>query len=778
MSAIKAEHGINAAGEKEGLASISMVCNEHSLPLTVRDAPDPSMAKLGCDAGCLFPVVEGVPRFVGSEQYASSFGLQWKTFRSTQLDSCNGTTISRDRLQRLFGGDLSLLKGKNVLEAGCGAGRFTEIMLKEGANVFACDISSAVEANFDNCRNLQRGTNYFVCQADLRQLPLAPEQFDIVICIGVIQHTPDPEETMAALCRQVKPGGILVIDHYTYGYPVSRSREMLRKLLLQVPPQAALDFCTDLVDLYWPTHEFFWQNRGTPPFDRLRPSFLELSPIVDYHEAYPELGKELKTWALLDTHDTLTDTFKHLRDAASIKQQLESCGMGEVVTSEGGNGIEARAVKPLRRPPAEAPFLPPDRAQEKTRILIVAWGYSIHARRRIQVFTADPRFDVVVASNHDYNFAGARNVMLDGNSENTFNVDPDGEEVRFLSDYAQRLGVTNLEPFTKEICTGLHDYIILRDLVREFAPQVMLLQTLLYPCYLALTLGRNIPYLVTFWNGDVTWWAQYDGIEQRFKKEIVTQGALNAAAVTVNSEKAFQACLDYGVAPERIHLIRYPGADLARFCRRDQEEARVALAINNRKVVLCPRGLGAYLNADVIIEAAGLVCRAHPEVLFLFVSGVGMELWEEYLARGRELGIAEQLRHDGQVEWEKMPLYYNAADLMVSISSKDSLPNCMLEAMASHTPVLMGDIPPIRDWVSEGETGFFTPPTDHRVLAQRIVELLYGADEKVEKAVQKAAALVAAQANSAVNNARMLDLALSVAASGKAPAQAFAAPAP
>jgi 2-polyprenyl-3-methyl-5-hydroxy-6-metoxy-1,4-benzoquinol methylase len=148
-------------------------------------------------------VVDNIPRFVDPENYAASFGLQWNEYRTTQLDTYTGTSISADRLTRLVGGSLNIFNGKKVLEAGCGAGRFTEVMLAANAQVFAVDVSSAVEANYMNCRNYP---NYFVCQADIRALPLQPEQFDVVVCIGVIQHTPDPEVTMATLCSHVRPG--------------------------------------------------------------------------------------------------------------------------------------------------------------------------------------------------------------------------------------------------------------------------------------------------------------------------------------------------------------------------------------------------------------------------------------------------------------------------------------------------------------------------------------------------------------------------------------------
>jgi protein-L-isoaspartate O-methyltransferase len=98
--------------------------------------------------GCTFPIIGHIPRFAFSEDYASSFGLQWNQYRTTQLDSHTGLTISRDRLTRLLGGALDMVKDKKVLEAGCGAGRFSEILLEAGAYLYAIDLSTAVEANY------------------------------------------------------------------------------------------------------------------------------------------------------------------------------------------------------------------------------------------------------------------------------------------------------------------------------------------------------------------------------------------------------------------------------------------------------------------------------------------------------------------------------------------------------------------------------------------------------------------------------------------------------
>jgi SAM-dependent methyltransferase len=319
-----------------------LVCPEHQVDIKF----DSQNSAYICPMGCRFDIERNIPRFVRRDNYTNSFGLQWNQFRVTQLDSYTGLSISRDRLTRIAGGSLEIFKNKNVLEVGCGAGRFTEIMLDEGAVVFAIDLSSAVDANFQNNGS---HLNVFICQADLRTLPVPPEQFDIVVCIGVIQHTPNPEETMNILCSQVKPGGMLLIDHYAYGYPATPSRNWLRRRLIKSSEEGAMSFVKRMVGLLWPLHKAFYKYRHVKLIGSLRPRFIYWSPVVDYHDFYSQLGEQLMyEWAVLDTHDTLTDHYKHLRSREEIELHLKSLGMMEVVATIGGNGVEARAKKPVR----------------------------------------------------------------------------------------------------------------------------------------------------------------------------------------------------------------------------------------------------------------------------------------------------------------------------------------------------------------------------------------------------------------------------------------------
>lgn len=416
----------------------------------------------------------------------------------------------------------------------------------------------------------------------------------------------------------------------------------------------------------------------------------------------------------------------------------------------------------------EAPA--PRRSDTRTRVLFLAWGDSIHARRRIGIFTADPSFEVGVISTFAYEFENAKNYYL---SKALPLHEPRHDLVSRIKRWLNRNRARPLhwlmKPFDKtttllEHSVLLNDMLMVGSYAREFKPDLVFAQTLLYPCYLALLLPRKIPLMITFWNGDVTWWAQHDGVERAFKKKLVERATRRAAAITVNSGAARDACLGYGASADKVKLIRYPGVDLQLFNPAvAQEDARRALAITARNVVLCPRGLGGYLNSDVIIEAASLVLAQVPDTLFIFISGVGSdELWQEHLQRASALGIAGNLRRDGKVDWKTMPLYYRAADVMVSPSSNDSLPNCMLEAMACGVPVVMGDIPQIREWVTHNENGLLVPPRDAQMLADAVHTMLRS-NAPVEKFTGKNLRLVEREVHSQTVAGRIKQLVKKIA---------------
>jgi len=166
------------------------------------------------------------------------------------------------------------------------------------------------------------------------------------------------------------------------------------------------------------------------------------------------------------------------------------------------------------------------------------------------------------------------------------------------------------------------------------------------------------------------------------------------------------------------------------------------------------------------VESAAGVVNRYPDALFLFVSGAGGgEILDQHRERVRQLGLEDHFRWEGQVPWDRMPDYYNASDLMVSISSNDSLPNCMMEALACELPVIMGDIPQIREWISDGNNGFLVPPRDPEKLSGKIVEVLELPADRISPLTKHGRDLVARKFDSSIHSEAIKRLVREVARS-------------
>ena len=296
-----------------------------------------------------YRIKKDIPRILIpiEKNYSQSFGHQWKRWKKTQLDSYTKIPISERRLLRcLTEKGVGFIKNSdkklNLLEVGCGAGRFTEILLKfPSLKVTSCDFSEAVEVNQEN---FPQSDSHRIIQADINNAPFEKCKFDVVFCLGVIQHTTNPEKTIKNLYEQVIPGGILVFDHYTPN--LSRrtkiTANLIRPLIKKINHKYQFKVIEFLVDIFLPIHKTI---KNIPYAQKI---FSRISPLQTYYNSYPELSEKLqKEWALLDTHDSLTDWFKHFRSRKDIFNCLSKLGAEEIYLNKDGNGIEAFCIRPI-----------------------------------------------------------------------------------------------------------------------------------------------------------------------------------------------------------------------------------------------------------------------------------------------------------------------------------------------------------------------------------------------------------------------------------------------
>lgn len=293
------------------------------------------------------PVVAGIPRFVDDGAQAS-FGLQWNRFARVQLDSVNGTRQSRDRLFDQSGLRPEDFADRTVLEVGCGAGRFTEILLSLGARLVSIDYSSAVDANAANHRGAFERGDVVLAQGDVFRLPVRDASFDIVLCYGVLQHTGQPTRALEALWQKVAPGGRLLVDRYGVSVRnVMPFKYLLRPLTKRLPAERLLRACDAYVRAVHPVQRLAFgalQGAGARRVLRLAANRLTLNSVFPINlEVRGELSTDLAIeWSVLDTFDMLAPRYdwpctfaQWQREVDTLDGEVERCapcGQGSAAT--------------------------------------------------------------------------------------------------------------------------------------------------------------------------------------------------------------------------------------------------------------------------------------------------------------------------------------------------------------------------------------------------------------------------------------------------------------
>jgi uncharacterized protein YbaR (Trm112 family) len=274
-----------------------------------------------------YPIEHGIPRFVSSDNYAASFGLQWNLFKAEQIDAINGLTLSDRRFFAETEWPREWLRGKWILDAGCGAGRFLDVVSQAGAEVVGLDLSNAVDAA---TANLRGRPNVHLVQASLFELPFRPGVFDGCYCIGVIQHTPDPHRALRALPAVVRPGGRLAFFIYERK-PWTRlySKYLVRPITRRLEPALLLKLIRGSMPVLFPLTDVLFR---VPGLGRL---FQFAIPVSNYVGTNTGTSAGLSrrqryAWAIMDTFDMLAPRYDQPQTWQEVSEVASDAGLVEL----------------------------------------------------------------------------------------------------------------------------------------------------------------------------------------------------------------------------------------------------------------------------------------------------------------------------------------------------------------------------------------------------------------------------------------------------------------
>jgi SAM-dependent methyltransferase/uncharacterized protein YbaR (Trm112 family) len=171
-----------------------------------------------CPAGHTYPIRDQIPRLVPGHERGTadpvlqptidSYSAWWEEVQRDYSLRLDNAAILRART----GLEPHDVAGKTVLDAGCGNGRFAQVLADWGAErVVAMDLGRGVDA----ARRLYGGRpEVAYVQASILDAPFVEGAFDVVISVGVLHHTPDTRLAFQRLTRLVRLGGRCAVYLY------------------------------------------------------------------------------------------------------------------------------------------------------------------------------------------------------------------------------------------------------------------------------------------------------------------------------------------------------------------------------------------------------------------------------------------------------------------------------------------------------------------------------------------------------------------------------------
>jgi SAM-dependent methyltransferase len=256
-----------------------------------------------------YPIRHGIPRFVPTDDYVENFSFEWNLHRKTQVDSIAGHHESHNTFVEKTGFREDELKGRLVLDVGCGTGRFMEVAAGCGATVVGIDLSYAVDAAYVNMGNRP---NINIIQANLFHLPFRRETFDAIYSIGVLHHTRNTREAFLQLPRLLKKNGTIAIWVYVWAGEYSQIVDRIRRWTVKIPQRLLYVLCALWVPVYYAFHQTRWIGK-----------YVRKIPTSNQGRGF--------IWDILDTFDNYSPLYQWKHTSQEVRGWFEEAGLDQLI---------------------------------------------------------------------------------------------------------------------------------------------------------------------------------------------------------------------------------------------------------------------------------------------------------------------------------------------------------------------------------------------------------------------------------------------------------------
>jgi glycosyltransferase involved in cell wall biosynthesis len=207
-------------------------------------------------------------------------------------------------------------------------------------------------------------------------------------------------------------------------------------------------------------------------------------------------------------------------------------------------------------------------------------------------------------------------------------------------------------------------------------------------------------------------------IFNRYSRTVLRNADTIRVSTTIEKEKM----VGLGYPPEKIFHVPF-FVDLVRILEsNDGGKRKELLQGKYDRVVLAVARLEKQKDIPVLVKSAAKVVQTDSRVLFLIIGSGGRE---KHIRRMiSELGLQNNVRLLGHVDYSLLLEYYQAADVCAMTSRYEGTCMVLLEAAASGLPIISTATTGARDAVIEEQTGYLVEIGDSDAFARRLLDLL------------------------------------------------------
>lgn len=270
----------------------------------------------------------------------------------------------------------------------------------------------------------------------------------------------------------------------------------------------------------------------------------------------------------------------------------------------------------------------------------------------------------------------------------------------------------------KKIINTIKCYKFTRRIIRKEKPDILHAGYVQKYGFIAALTGFK-PFLLMPKGSDVLI-EPYKSILYRF----ITKYTFKAADIIQCDADFVKECiLDIRKMPEnKVVVFPQLGVDLEKFKPQNSVSNIISsLDWKEKKIIIMSRYLKPVYGIEYFFDAIMDIIKQEDFRVIMCGDGPLRRELEDLISKN---GIEDYVHFAGHVKNEALPALLNSVHVYVSTSLSDGTSLSLLEAMACGLPVIVSDVPAIKEWVKDGYNGFVVPRKDSAILKKRIVELL------------------------------------------------------